>query len=209
MAEITHVLNGRPYASRLRGWHWPGHWVGHTTIDLPDDAGHQALVFATRPAAEQLVVVTPGLAYAISPAKRGEFVDEFRTRHRLGPVQALSQATDQPAWARRAIWRDSLALRLGIVAATLNLLAFAWLVWRYPGLGAMVPVQLSAPGAVPPALRPREVVWLLPLIGLAGLAVNLVLAFLVHPRDRVAALLLLAGAASLQLALGLVLGSLY
>jgi hypothetical protein len=187
--------------------------VGHTTIAPTNDTAQAALVFATRPPAEQVLIVTPGLTYAISPADRGAFVEEFRIRHRLGPVQALSQSADQPAWARRAIWHDRLALRLAALAAGLNLLAFAWLVWRYPGLGNMVPLQLTfdptAHVAVPAALRPRGAIWSLPLIGLAGMALNSLLAWLIHPRDRVAALLLLAGAVSLELALAFVLGSLF
>ena len=213
MTDITHVLNGRAFAGPLRGLHWPGHLVGHTTVTTDDGATHDTLVFATRPPEEQVLIVTPGLAYAISPADRAAFVEEFRIRNRLGPVQTLHQGTDQPAWARRAIWRDDLALRLAAVGVGLCVLAFAWLVWRYPDLLAATPLQWTydaiTHATVPGPARPRAAVWLLPVIGLAGTVLNLGLGFWVHPRDRVAALLLLAGAVSLQLALAVVLVSLF
>jgi hypothetical protein len=213
MAEITHVLNGRPYGGRLRGLHWPGHIVGHTVIATEDGATHDTLVFATRPPAEQVLIVTAGLAYAISPADRAAFVEEFRIRNRLGPVQTLTHSTDQPDWVRRSIWHDSLAVRLAIAGLVLNVIAFAWLIWRIPALAPMVPLQLTfdavAHAAVPGPLRPRTAVWLLPLIGLAGMVLNGGLAFVVHQRDRVAALLLLSGAVSLQLALGVIVWRLF
>jgi hypothetical protein len=210
MAEITHLLNGRPYAAPLTGLRWPGHEVGRTAIATDDGAPHTALVFATRGPAEQLLVVTPGLVYAISPADRSAFVAEFTLRSRLGPVQQLTHGTDRRAWAGLSIWRDGLALRLALVALVLNLLAFAWLLWQYPSLPAALPLQLSYDAAlqrsVPDAPRPRAWAWLLPLIGLAAIGANGLLAVSIHRRVRLAALLLLAGALLLQLALAVVIG---
>lgn len=207
MADITHVLNGRPYASRRRGLAWPGHEVGHTTTVTDDGVSHATLVFATRPPDEQVLVVTPGLAYAISPSDRAAFIDEFRVRSRLGAVQRLQQGTDQPAWAQLPIWQDGPALRLLVAALVMNLLAFLWLVWHYPALPAEMPVQFGYDTIqrmpVPGPLRPRAAVWLLPVIGLAATLLNGTLAVLVHRRLRLAAFLLLVGALLLQLALAL------
>jgi hypothetical protein len=207
--DITHLLNGRPYAEALSGLRWPGHEVGRTSVVTDDGQAHPTLVFATRPPEEQLLVVTPGLAYAISPADRSAFVDEFRIRSRLGPVQRLTQGTDQPAWARLTLWHDGAAMRLLAIGLVLNLLAFAWLVWHYPALPLEVPTQLSFDPARAVAAvaveRPKPTLWLLPAIGLAGLALNGGFAVAVHRRVRLAALLLLLGAVLLELALGVVL----
>jgi membrane protein YdbS with pleckstrin-like domain len=205
MADITHVLNGRPYASRRQGLAWPGHEVGHTTTVTDDGVSHPTLVFATVPPDGQVLVVTPGLAYAISPSDRSAFVEEFRIRSRLGPVQQLQQGTDQPAWAQLPIWHDGPALRLLVAAFVMNLLAFMWLLWHYPTLPAEMPVQFGYDAvrrvAMPGPLRPRATVWLLPLIGLAATLLNGSLAIVVHQRLRLAAFLLLVGALLLQLAL--------
>jgi hypothetical protein len=210
MADITHVLNGRPYAARRSGLAWPGHEVGRTSILTDDGVNHPTLVFATMPPEQQVLVVTPGLAYAISPDDRAAFIEEFRVRSRLGSVQRLQQGTDQPAWARLPIWHDGPAVRLLLAALVLNLLAFTWLVWHYPALPAQLPLQFSFDAVnrmpVPGPLRPKAAVWLLPVITLAATLLNGSLAILVHRRLRLAAFLLLVGALLLQLALAISLG---
>jgi hypothetical protein len=209
MDAITHVLNGRPYARRLEGLHWPGHEVGRTAVATDDEAMHDTLVFATRPPAEQLLLVTPGLAYAISPADRSAFLEEFKVRRRIGPVQRLSGGTDQAGWLRLPIWRDTPALRLVLAALVLNVFAFAWLMWHYPAIPPDIPLQYTynatQHAAVAGPLRPKDAVWLLPVIGLVATFGNSLLAMTVHQRARVAALLLLVGSVLLQLALAVML----
>lgn len=206
MEEISHVLNGRPYEEPLRGLRWPGHEIGQTAVITEDGTAHETLVFATQPPAAQLLLVTSGLVFAISPADRSAFVDEFRLRSRLGPVQRLTQGTAQPPWARLPIWRDGLALRMAVVGLALNLLAVTWILWQYPELPPAMPLHFTydaaVQAAVPGPLRSRGTVWLLPFIGLSGLMLNSVLAVVAHQRARLAALLLLSAAVVLQLALG-------
>ncbi len=209
MEEISHVLNGRPYTAPLRGLRWPGHELGHTAVATEEGGTRETLVLATQPPGAQLLIVTPGLVYAISPADRGAFVDEFRLRSRLGPVQRLNQGAAQPPWARLPIWHDGLALRMAVLGLALNLLAVTWILWQYPGLPPMMPVHLrydaARQAAMPGPLRSRGAIWLLPFIGLGGLLLNSTLAVVVHHRARLAALLLLTAAVVLQLALGVAL----
>ncbi len=212
MEAITHILAGRPYAAPLRGFHWPGHAVGRTIIRDDNDHPQPTLVYASAEPASQIVIVTPALAYAISPADPVAFIDDFKMRRRLGPVQPLQQHTEQARWARSTLWRDPTGLALLAAGFLLNVLAWAWLTWRFPGLPAEVNVQfrydpvLRAP--VPEMLQPLSTVWRLPQIGLAGLVANGVLAALVHGRARMAALLLLLGAVLVQVGLMVVLSHL-
>jgi len=208
MQAITHVLAGRPYAAPLRGLRWPGHEIGRTQIAGDDGERWDTLVYASTGPEGQLVVVTPEVAYAISPADRAAFIEDFKVRRRLGPTQRIDQSTDRPAWARLSLWRDGLLLGIAVAGLALNALAFAWLVWHYPSLPGALALQfrydpvLEAAASGP--ARPLAAAWTLPAFALTAWAVDLVLAGLVHRRARLAALLLVGGGAAVQLAVAVV-----
>lgn len=204
MTAISHVLNGRPYADRLRGFHWPGHEVGHTIVATDDGLERPTVVYATAGPERQLLIVTPQLAYAISPADRAAFIAEFRIRRRLGPVQELRQETLHAPWMALSLWRDSLPVRLLSVAALLVVLSFAWLLWHYPHLPEQVDLSLAASGADPlaqAAVRSRDQLWSMPVLAASATLVNWILAGAIHRRARVAAVLLACGAFLVALAL--------
>ena len=202
MESITHVLAGRPYATGLRGLRWPGHEVGRTVIRDDDDHPHPTLVYATTPPVGQIVIITPSLAYAISPADRAAFIEDFKLRRRLGPVQRLDQQTAQARWARLALWRDPLGLALLGLGSLLCALGFAYIAWHYPNLPATLALQYRydplVSADVPGTPQPLAAIWRLPWIGLATLAVNGILAALLHRRARLGALLLILGAVFVQ-----------
>lgn len=209
IGEITHVLSGRPYSAELAGWRWPGSEVGRTEFIDNDGQTHPLLVYATQPPEAQLILLTPGLAYAISPADRKAFIEDFRMRQRLGPVQVLSQHTATRGLARLTLWRDSWALGALGLGLLVNAVILAGIAWRYPSLPAELALRFQYDPitrlAVDGPLRPRPEVWTLPAIGLAILAANGIFATAIHGRSRLAAMLLLTGAVIVQVALILVL----
>lgn len=208
MESITHVLAGRGYAAPLKGLRWPGHWVGRTIVVDDDEHPRPTLVYATVPPPGQLLIVTPALAYAISPADRVAFIEDFKVRRRLGPVQALEQGTEQAGLIGLGLWRDPAALRLLAAGCLLGALLLAWITWQFPSLPQELFLQLRydplLSSAVPGPPQAPSAVWRLPMIGLLALAANTVLAALVHGRARVGALLLILGALLVQLVLMLV-----
>lgn len=210
MASITHVVKGRDYLKPLAGFRWRGYEVGHT--EVLDDTGEPrpALVYATVPPERQVLIMTRGLAYAISPADPVAFADDFVQRRRLGARQALEERTFPAPWARLALWSDPLSLRLILAAALLSAFAFAWLAWHYPDLPAFVSLRFTfdvAQGASAPGMMgPKSGTWRLPTVGLLALVANIAVAAAAHERGfAVAARLLLAGAALVELALAIVL----
>lgn len=202
--NITHVLNGRPYASPLKGLRWPGHEVGRTHIAVGDDGSdlRPALVYATVPPEGQLVIVTPSLAYAISPAERAAFVEEFRVRRRLGAVQLLEQHTEMAAWLRLSVLADPVALRLGLATVLVAILTVTWLTWHYADLPAEVALRYrysaEAGRMVIASTQARWATWLSVAIGGVVLGANAVLAALLHRRAALAARLLVLGALLVQ-----------
>jgi hypothetical protein len=167
------------------------------------------LVYATAPPPDQLVIFTSApLAYAITPRDQSAFIEEFKVRRRLGPVQSLRHETVRPAPLQRAIWSDIFTLRLLVLAAVLNALLFGLIAWRYPGLPAKLALQFrfdALAHPVPAALRPRNVIWTLPAVGLGAIGLNAVLAVIVHPRARLGAALLVVGVVLLQVIIGVAL----
>ena len=93
MASIRKVLHGSEIAGqirRFRGGRWPGHWVGQAEVK---DVG-PVLFYAAGGPDQQLVVVTPGLAYAITPTDLPGFVEAFDQRQKMGPTQSVEQLRD-------------------------------------------------------------------------------------------------------------------
>ncbi len=204
MAEITHLLN-RPVDETKGPARLPIWRAGRAVVHGEDFGEREALVLATVPPAEQLLIVTRALAYCISPADPASFVDEFKRRRALGARQALEERTEPPRWARFSILGDRLAGLLIVACAAICGLAFALLAWQYPDLpgelslrfrfDSVVGAPLPGPGA------PTRIAWRLPILGLAALVFNGLLAFRVHDGARLAARLLLVGALLVQLAL--------
>jgi hypothetical protein len=175
MDSIREVVRGEDLGeeARVKGVSWPGYLVGR------DQGIGRTLFYATEPAAGQLLVVTPSLAYSISPADADGFLDAFEIRQQMGPIQLLSYEHRQPRFLSWPLWRDRLALLLLALGLGTNLILFAYLCWRYPALG-------------------RADVFRLPVIGLVALIANSSLGIFIHSRQRVGAYLLGGGAIVIQ-----------
>jgi len=200
MASIQRVVRGEELEGEVEveGVHWPGYWVGHGQVE----GIGLVLFYATRPLAEQLLVVTPTLAYGISPDEPEKFLRAFELRRRLGPLQRVSQESRQPGLLTWPIWQDRLAHLLVALGLLANAALFAYLCWRYPTLPAFLPLHFDALGQTD-RIAPRSEVFKLPFIGLLTLTANCSLGFLVHRGERFGSYLLLAGAVLVQVLLWL------
>ncbi len=178
LGSIREVVRGEDLGEeiKVRGMRWPGYVVGSGQIE----GIGRTLFYATEPVAGQLLVVTPTLAYSISPADADGFLDAFEIRQQMGPIQLLSYEHRQPRFLRWPLWRDRLAYLLLALGLATNLVLFAYHCWRYPALG-------------------RADVFRLPAIGLVALIANSSLGILIHSRQRVAAYLLWGGSVVVQL----------
>jgi hypothetical protein len=177
MGSIREVVRGAELEGQIevRGVRWPGHLLGRGQIE----GVGPTRFYATEPATSQLLVVTPPLAYGISPANAEGFLDAFEIRQRMGPLHLVSHEQRQPGFLSWPFWRDQLAhLSLGL-GLLLNVALFGYLCWRYPALAQIDMFKL-------------------PAIGLGVWIVNASLGVVIHARQRVAAHLLWAGAVAVQ-----------
>lgn len=196
MASIRQVLHGSEIAGKIhhfRGGRWPGHWVGQAQVD---DLG-TALFYAGGGLDQQLIIVTPGLAYAISPADMAGFIVAFEQRQKMGPTQEVAQVSIRPEIFDWPLWSDRLALGLVGAAGIACLLLFGYTCLRFPDLAPRVALHFDATG-LPDRFGSRSQVFLLPIIGLMSLGVDLVAGLPLYLRDRVGAYLIWGGALVVQ-----------
>ena len=202
MASIERVVDGADAEgpAQLRAFHWPGYYMG------PGRLPHLGLTlfYASRTLRRQVLIVTPAVTYALSPADKEGFLEALEVRQRMGATQAAEQVSQVPSWLHWDVWRDRAALGLVAGALVLNLILFAYLAIRHAWLPLEIPLHFDAAGGVDRAGTSAEI-FFLPFIGLGVWAVNGLLGGLLYLRWRelVGAYLLWGSAALMQLLLWL------
>jgi hypothetical protein len=179
---------------RPQGMRWPGLWVG--TARAAD--GAPVLSYATTTPAGQVLLVTPTVQYAISPADPAAFLAELAGWQALGPTQAPAQSTEAAGWAAHPLLTtDRLARGLASAGLILNLALFGYLAFIYPSLPDLFALHWNTQGDPDRIGRPDELLRL-PLIALGLWGADLLAGLVIHPRERLAALFLYAGAVVVQ-----------
>ncbi len=196
LESVDAVLNGDQLnaIAHFRGALWPGLRVGYGEIE---DVG-PTLFFATASLRKQVVLTTPALAYALSPADPTAFLATLRHRMSMGSTQSVEQASQQPAILTWAFWGDRVGLALLTCALVLLVALFGYIATRYLSLAELQPLHFDTAGQ-PDRWGTRAQVFTLPFIGLLALIANGGLGFLLYERERSAAYLLWSGAIGVQL----------
>src|SRR5579883_845478 len=127
-------------------------------------------------------------------------VDAGLHSHRRGPLASIVRLGAARALVGLSLWRD--ALSLGLIAAGLAGLAIlagyvhAWM----PVLPHLLPLHYDSSGSVD-LIGPRVDLYKMPCIGAVVLGTDMILAALVHRRESLAARMLLAAGALVELML--------
>lgn len=196
LSQIKDVLLGEAVNShiKIKGINWFGHHVGQAKAEGIGDV----VVYSAHRFPDQLLyIVTPSLAYAISPSDRQRFAQELKLDQNLGPLEELPQSTTQWRILSLPFWRDRFTLLLVAVALLLNLSLFGYTCYSYPKLPGLLPLRFTALGLINRVGLKSEVL-ALPNEALLVLAVNFVLGFVLHAKERLAAYLCLASAVLVQ-----------
>jgi hypothetical protein len=180
----------------FRGWHWPGLMQGQGELAEAD----LTVFYASTGLPQQLILVTPSVSYAISPADAAGFIESIKARYELGPTQAVEQTTQHPAYFDWPLWSDRVAHYLLITGATMCLLLFGLVSLRFPNLPPVLPMHYNALGLAD-RIAPVAQVFILPFIGLFALGTNTLLGGLFYRREQVAAYLLWGGTIVVQVLL--------
>jgi hypothetical protein len=180
-------------AVRRRGLRWPGHERGEGLIP---GIGRTRFL-ATRTLAGQLLLVTPGLAFGISPDDPAGFVRAFELRREIGPNRLLAQEVHRASWSAWPLWSDRTAWLLIGAGGVINLGLFGYLSARFPNLDSQVPLHFNTYGLAD-RIGTRGELFALPIIGLLILGTNLILGLVLYRRERAGSYLLWGAAAAAQ-----------
>lgn len=194
MGAIARIQRGGFDGVIGRWWEWPNPYL---TAGTASGLG-TVHSLATRPAAEQVVLVTDQATYALSPGAGDEFIAALQARHKLGPARLLKPERRWPSVWQWTIWRDRVALLLLGLAALANLLVFGYLCFRYPQLPANLPLHFDSQGQ-PDRYGVPASLFILPLIGLGALLINGIWGAVLYQRRRTASYLLWGGALVVQI----------
>jgi hypothetical protein len=186
---------------RLRVWHWPYTdrrrlWGANVGV---------VSSYATRPLTEQMILVTEGESYGISPADPAKFLAAIQSRYALGIARPKRPELQRPPLWTWRLWRDRFAQVLIVTGLAGVLLMFGILAFRYPSLPADVPLHFDVNG-IPDRIDAKSGLFVLPFIGVIVWLVNLVAGIWLYRRYQLgAAYLLWGGAVIVQAIAGLAL----
>jgi hypothetical protein len=138
LAAIAGLESGA--GQRVAGWRgvrWPGVEIGAGRLVRPDGSSLPLTTYATRPLAQQLLILTDEEAFGLSPADP-DFAGQLEALVRAarasgapaGPIVATPGPLSSP------LWRDRSALQLLLGGLVLNLTVFAVLSDLSSGLPA-------------------------------------------------------------------------
>ena len=148
-------------------WHWP--CPERRRYIVPGVGVVNA--YATRPLAEQIVLVTDGEGYSLSPVDVPGFVQAMQERHALGPARLVPTELQRPPLWTWPLWRDRAAMFLMVAGLLGVLVLFGALCFRFPGLSSDLPLHFDING-LPDRIASKDGLFALPLIGLLAWLLN-------------------------------------
>jgi hypothetical protein len=196
MRNVQRILPGAELGDQIvrrRGLRWPGHDRGE---GLVPGIGRTRFL-ATQPLESQLLVVTPGWAFGISPQDPEGFLKALEVRQELGPNRLLEQEIHPAKWSTWRIWTDQTARVLLGAALIVNLGLFGYLSMRFPNLDVQLPLHFNSLGQAD-RIGTKMELFTLPVIGLIILISNLIVGLALYKRERAGSYLLWGSAATAQ-----------
>ncbi len=175
-------------------WHWP----------CPERRRYFAAgvgmvnAYATRPLAEQLILVTDEECFGLSPTDAQGLVQALQQRHALGPARLVPMELRRPPVWTWTLWRDRAALFLMAAGLLGLLLMFGVLCFRFPYLSSDLPLHFDVTG-LPDRIAEKSGLFALPMIGLVTWIFNTIVGvWLYRHVQRGAAYLLWGGALAVE-----------
>lgn len=182
---IKEIMPGRQVQARLRSPHWPG--FIHARIQHPWLG--ELRILSTEPLDRQIILVTEGVSYGISPHDVKEFLQSYARYQSLGPITSLPHIDAPRTIATWPIWHDRVFWSGFTVALLLNVALAGYALLAYDRLPSIIPMHWDIYGQID-RLAPKAWIFWIPFIGEATLLFNTLVGILVSFRERFGARLL-------------------
>ena len=196
IGDVRQILPARQLGgviTRRWGVRWPGCEQGMGRVP----GVGVVHFFATRAWPNQLLLLTTGPAFAVSPRTPELFVAAFAARRELGPNRQLEAKERRARWLGWPLWTDRTARTFIGAALAVNLGLFALLCILFPSLDLQLPLHFSSLGQAD-RIGGRMELFNLPIIGLIILGTNLVAGLILYRWERAGSLLLWGSAVAAQ-----------
>jgi hypothetical protein len=201
MGDVQRLIPALDVADGLRARRLP----------LPDwwvcDGGHPALgrirFYATAPLERQSIIVTPDIAYGVSPFDLDAFDEAFEARLAMRPTQEVTFARITPGIRSSPLWSDRMAWALVGLGVLAFVLVLGIMFGGYAALPRSVPLHFDTAGQADRFGTPSSVLGLA-AIALGALLGNTVLGgLLFRANERLAGYLAWGGGFFVQVFFGL------
>ncbi len=192
MGQIQRIQRGTagPALNRAYPWHWP--YRDRRRMVCADVPVLNS--YATRSPVKQVILVTAGECYGLSPDDPERFLAALQARYALGAARPLQTELRRPPFWTWGLWRDRAALALIGLGLLGVLILFGALCFRFPALSSDLPLHFDVAG-IPDRIAPKSGLFALPIIGLATWGFNLLAGIFMYRRvQQGGAYLLWAGA---------------
>ena len=192
LASIEKLIPAGAEPVLIEGVNWNGHHVGRG--DVPD-VGEVLFYSAHRAPNEVLYVVTATESYGISVPDHVFFAQTVQSNQSRGALFEQRQAVRRWGIAAQSFWLDPVARVLTVAMVGAFIAVLGYVLDTYPGLAQSVALRFPSLGGVV-RVADRSELLDIPRSAAGFLAVDLVLAALLHSWERmVGYVLLLAGIA--------------
>jgi hypothetical protein len=179
-------------APHIEGVNWPGHHVG---LGNAEELGDIFFYSNHRTPDEVLYVQTIGGTYGISVPDPIAFARTLQANQARAPHRDERQTVERWGIAAQTFWQDRWALLLSLLLIGSFFLVLGYVLEIYPGLAANVELRFPSSGGIARIADKGDLLDI-PRSAAGFLALNLVLAVLLHTWERmIAYILLLAGLA--------------
>lgn len=197
IASIQRLIPAGDEIPQIEGINWVGHHVGRAEVP---EMGNVLFYSSHRAPAEVLYIVTPSETYGISLPDHVYFAQTVQDSQASGTTAPPRQTVRRWGIAAQTFWSDPIArlLAVGMVLAFGAVLAYV--LDMYPGLSQSVALRFPSLGGVVRVSDKAELLDI-PHTAFGFLAIDLVLAVLLHTWERMVSYVLLLAGIAIQLML--------
>jgi hypothetical protein len=184
-------------APDIQGIDWNGHHVGKANVPTLGEvlfySGHRAM-------GDVLYVQTSSDVYAISVPDPVDFARAVQSNQMRGSLFDQRQAVHREGIALQSFWLDQQARFLTFLLLGSFVVVLAYVLQTYPDLSQSVALRFPSLGNLVRVADKSELLDI-PRSAAAFLGVNLLLAVLLHPWERMVSIVLLLAGIAIQIAL--------